>query len=177
MTAASEPMIRHATVSDATLLAELGRNTFLEAFTDRIRKEDLIPYVDARFGLAQQASELADPHVIFFIAEVGGVPAGYAKLCESVPPDCILDPHPLEMERLYISQQWLGRGIANALTDACLVEASRRGYKTLWLDVWERNERARAFYRKYGFEEVGSRLYMVGTDAQTHLLMVRSLLG
>jgi ribosomal protein S18 acetylase RimI-like enzyme len=51
--------------------------------------------------------------------------------------------------------------------------AERRGGRTLWLGVWERNERAKAFYQKNGFSDVGSHLFMLGTDAQTDRIMVR----
>lgn len=39
----------------------------------------------------------------------------------------------------------------------------------------ERNERAKAFYRKCGFADVGSQVFVLGTDAQTDRIMVRSL--
>ena len=41
----------------------------------------------------------------------------------------------------------------------------------LWLGVWERNPRAQAFYRKSGFADVGSQVFLVGTDAQTDRVM------
>jgi GNAT superfamily N-acetyltransferase len=44
-----------------------------------------------------------------------------------------------------------------------------------WLGVWERNPRANAFYRKVGFTDVGSHVFMVGTDPQTDRIMVRHL--
>jgi hypothetical protein len=45
----------------------------------------------------------------------------------------------------------------------------------LWLGGWERNERAKAFYLKTGFKDVGSHLFMVGTDPQTDRILVRGL--
>ena len=50
-----------------------------------------------------------------------------------------------------------------------------RGGRTLWLGVWERNARAKAFYGKNGFVDVGSHVFMVGTDAQTDRILVRQL--
>ena len=52
-------------------------------------------------------------------------------------------------------------------------DADRVGTRTLWLGVWERNERAKAFYRKGGFVDVGAHVFMVGTDAQTDRIMAR----
>jgi ribosomal protein S18 acetylase RimI-like enzyme len=49
----------------------------------------------------------------------------------------------------------------------------QRGCDTIWLDVWERNLRARAFYQKWGFIEVGTQLFQLGDDLQNDLLMQR----
>jgi GNAT superfamily N-acetyltransferase len=72
-------------------------------------------------------------------------------------------------------QSWHGRGVAQALMQRVELEASRRGGRTLWLGVWEHNARAKAFYRKNGFVDVGSHVFMVGTDAQTDRIWVRPL--
>jgi RimJ/RimL family protein N-acetyltransferase len=53
--------------------------------------------------------------------------------------------------------------------------ARHRGAKTLWLGVWERNHRARAFYAKCGFRDVGDHIFLFGTDPQTDLVMQVSL--
>jgi ribosomal protein S18 acetylase RimI-like enzyme len=56
---------------------------------------------------------------------------------------------------------------------ACLAEAEKRGCDTLWLDVWERNPRAIAIYRNWGFIEVGTQTFQLGNDLQHDLLMQR----
>ena len=45
----------------------------------------------------------------------------------------------------------------------------------MWLGVWERNWRAQAFYRKWEFTVVGDHVFLLGSDAQTDLLMERRL--
>ncbi len=59
----------------------------------------------------------------------------------------------------------------NAVADT----ARARGARELWLGVWERNERAQAFYRKCGFEKVGTQIFVVGSDPQTDHVMLRQL--
>jgi hypothetical protein len=41
----------------------------------------------------------------------------------------------------------------------------------VWLSVWDQNPRAIAFYRKVGFEDVGSTEFGVGSDRQTDRIM------
>jgi ribosomal protein S18 acetylase RimI-like enzyme len=45
------------------------------------------------------------------------------------------------------------------------------GSDRIWLGVWERNERALAFYRKFGFDVVGDHLFQFGTDPQRDLVL------
>ncbi|MFN0097433.1 MAG: GNAT family N-acetyltransferase [Gemmatimonadaceae bacterium] len=61
---------------------------------------------------------------------------------------------------------------------AQVVDAARHaGAEPLWLGVWERNPRAIAFYRKFGYADVGAHVFVVGTDPQTDRIMTRPLAG
>ncbi len=167
--------VRVAGAGDSALLAELGRATFLEAFAGEIEHDSLTAFADGRFGARQQAAELAQADTIFFIASHGGHTAGYAKLCQSVPPACINDRPVIELERLYLHAEWQGLGIARALMNACMTETRDRGCGGMWLDVWDQNLRAQAFYQYFLFQFAGERPYVVGNETQRHLLMYRLL--
>lgn len=167
--------IRQANSNDANLLAELGARTFQETFAADNTREDMDAYLAAHFSVAQQNAELAHPASTFLIAEVDGVAAGYAKLHAGEPPKEIEGPKPVELVRLYVSQEWLGRGAGEALMRACLDEARSAGHETIWLGVWERNARAQAFYRKWDFRAVGEHMFQLGSDAQRDILMERAL--
>jgi ribosomal protein S18 acetylase RimI-like enzyme len=173
----SSPIIRHAVVDDAQLLAELGARTFSETFAadKRNRPEDIAAYLASSFGQGQQGAELSDSRSTFLIAEVDGVAVGYAKLRTGRAPRGVTGEKPTELVRLYVSQEWHGRGIGPALMRACIDEAKRRGYRTLWLGVWEHNQRALAFYRKWEFREAGQHIFQLGDDPQTDILMERSV--
>jgi diamine N-acetyltransferase len=81
--------------------------------------------------------------------------------------------NPIEIVRLYARKDWLGRGVGAMLMQACLDEAVKQDCDTVWLDVWEQNAPARAFYRKWGFVEVGTQLFQLGGDLQHDLLLQR----
>jgi diamine N-acetyltransferase len=165
--------IRNATNADAPLLAEIGAKTFYETFAADNTPEDMAAYLAESFSVDKLAAELADPAGCFLIAEAGGIVAGYAKLQNGQPPNCVTGSPAIELLRLYVLQDWLGRGIGAALMRACLEEAARKACETIWLGVWEHNARAQAFYRKWGFEQVGSHVFKLGDDLQTDLLMQR----
>ena len=167
--------IRRGTIADAGLLSELGARTFSETFAVDNTPEDLATYVATSFSVAQQTAELEDPASTFLIAEVDGHAAGYAKLHDGEPEKGVEGAKPIELVRLYVSRDWLGRGIGEQLMRACVDEARQAGHETIWLGVWERNARAQAFYRKWDFREVGEHMFQLGSDRQRDILMERPL--
>jgi GNAT superfamily N-acetyltransferase len=130
-------------------------------------------YLAASFSPEKQAAELADPSSVFLIAEIESAAVGYARLKESPSSAGIIGLRPIEIVRFYARKEWIGWGVGATLMKACLDEAEKRSCDTIWLDVWEHNPRARAFYRKWGFVEVGTQMFQLGDDLQTDLLMQR----
>jgi len=167
--------IRRGMPADARLLADLAASTFRETFAVENRPEDLALHVSRAYGVSQQQAELANPEITTLLAEVDGQLARYAQVRASAVPDCVRGITPLELWRFYVAAPWHGRGIAHALMKSVENEARAREAQTLWLGVWERNERAKSFYRKCGFADAGSQVFVLCTDAQTDRIMVRSL--
>src|ERR1700749_3834680 len=158
--------IRRASSADAKLLADLGAQTFAETFAQENTPEDMAAYMAASFSLERLTEELNDPFSIFFIAEAEGRAAGYAKIHPGETPASVEGEQPIELVRLYVAQAWLGGGVGPALMQRCLDEARAKGFRTIWLGVWERNHRAQAFYRKWNFHEVGEHIFQLGSDPQ-----------
>jgi GNAT superfamily N-acetyltransferase len=130
-------------------------------------------YLSEAFNTEQQARELADPASRFLIVEAAGQTAGYAHVKFGEAPAAIEGRRPMEIARLYARQHWLGKGVGARLMEACLHEAMRAGCDVVWLGVWERNTRAIAFYRRWGFVEAGTHMFRLGEDLQRDLLMAR----
>ena len=167
--------IRRATIDEASLLADLGARTFYETFAMDNTTEDMAAYLAASFSPALQAQEITDPNITLLVAEIDGIAAGYAKLELSGHPSCITGPNPVELSRLYVSREFIGSGVGAALMESCISEAKRAGSTTMWLGVWEKNERAQAFYKRWGFKEIGEHTFLLGTDAQRDLIMLRGI--
>lgn len=169
------PIIRRADSGDAALLAQLGARTFSEAFHADNEASDLAAHLASTYSTEKQSQELADPLSVFFIAEVGGVAAGYAMLYAGVAPACVPQDQPIELARIYVSNQWLGRGIGEALMRRCIDHGREEGHRTIWLGVWEKNPRAQSFYRRWEFRDVGRQVFQVGSDPQNDIVMSRAL--
>jgi ribosomal protein S18 acetylase RimI-like enzyme len=165
--------IRSGEPTDAAALAELAARTFHDTFAADNRAEDMAQHLAESFGQARQGGELADPHIVTLLVHANGTLAAYAQLRREPPPVCVTGDAPVELWRFYVAKEWHGRGIAQALMDRVIAEAGRLGAGTLWLGVWERNERAKSFYRKRGFIRVGAQVFMLGSDRQTDHVLVR----
>lgn len=167
--------IRLAGAADAAPLAALAARTFREAFAADNTPENMAAYLKRTYGFSQQAEEIADSAITTLLAEMEGRTVGFAQLRAGPPPPCVTGPQPVELWRFYVDRPWHGRGVAQALMAAARAEAVRRGARTLWLGVWERNQRARAFYRKCGFLDVGSQPFILGGDRQIDSVMAAAL--
>ena len=169
--------IRQATADDAKVLTDLAYTTFWDAFAHHPKNapDDLNHYMRQAFSLEQTTAELTDVKSIFLIAEIDGEAAGYAKIIFDHIEEGIIAERPVELNRLYSHQQFLGRGIGQALMDACFARARADGCDVMWLGVWEFNPRAQRFYEKNGFRVVGSHVFQLGEDAQTDVLMQREI--
>jgi diamine N-acetyltransferase len=167
--------IRRATEDDVAALTEFGARTFRESFGKDNTAEDMEKHLAAAWRPDLQRGEVRDPAIDTLIATSNGALAGFAMIRDGHGPPGVSTARPVELWRFYVDKPWQGRGLAKSLMSAVEASATARGARELWLGVWERNERAQAFYRKCGFEKVGTQIFVVGTDPQTDHVMLRRL--
>lgn len=169
-------LIRPATSGDAAALSEFGARTFFETFAADNTPEDMRMHLESAWRPELQRAEIADPSLDTLLALDGqGALAGFAQLRADHAPAGVVTRKPIELKRFYVDRPWQGLGVARRLMEAVEAQARARGARELWLGVWERNERAKAFYRKCGFQQVGTQVFVVGKDPQTDHVMLRQL--
>lgn len=167
--------IRKASLNDVDLIVEIGKRTFYDTFATFNSKEDMDDYLAKNFDPAQVLSELNDDRNTFLLAENKSEVIGYAKVRKSGVPDEIRELNAIEIERVYAAKEYLGKKVGQTLISACESVARSYGFETVWLGVWEHNQRAISFYKKSGYEVFGSHPFILGTDHQTDLLMKKQL--
>ena len=160
---------RDATAADAPALRALFAESFTPTFGPLYAPADLAAFL-ARFTLAAWQAELADPAFAFRIASDGERLAGYGKLGPSTLPVTPLG-RSIELRQLYILPPWQGAGIAPVLMDWAIATARQRGAGEMFLSVYVDNHRARRFYARYGFVEIGRYAFMVGDHADDDRIM------
>ena len=81
----------------------------------------------------------------------------------------------MEIERIYVLDEFHGKKVGLTLYNRALEIAQQRNIDYIWLGVWENNFKALNFYRKQGFIEFDQHIFKLGNDEQTDLLMKLSL--
>jgi GNAT superfamily N-acetyltransferase len=154
--------VRLAERDDAESLALFARQAFRDAYRLIDDPADIEDYVTRHFTSDTFACIVEDARSTVLVAEVNHELTGYAHVMRSVPPPCVNGPKPIELARLYLWHESIGIGYGATLLRAVLTEARRQQCETIWLAVYDRNERARAFYKRWGFADVGTKDFLFG---------------
>lgn len=163
------------TLEHVDLLTEVAKRTFVETFSADNTPEDMNDYVSKSFSHSVQSEEINNPLRHIFLVQTSDGPIGYLHLYESATEFYTGSEKQVELVRLYLDKKWHGKGIADGLMQKCLEYCQALSAKILWLGVWERNQRAQAFYRKWGFVECGSHYFQLGNDSQRDLVLIRKI--
>jgi ribosomal protein S18 acetylase RimI-like enzyme len=166
--------IQPATPEDADIIADMGARTFEAAFGADNSPEDMQRYLFLNFSSARIKEQLSDPATTFLLASKNKRPVGYVVLRVSKNHIAKIGPDAVELVRFYVESDIIGRGYGAALMRACLEKAHKNGHRTIWLGVWEKNQRAIRFYRKWGFTKVGTQEFVLGSDLQRDYVLARS---
>jgi ribosomal protein S18 acetylase RimI-like enzyme len=162
-------VFRDANIDDAPAVDALFRQGFIDTFGHLYDPKDLAAFFEA-FTREAWRSEIADPDFAFRLAEEDGTLAGFAKISSVTLPVEPAGPA-AELRQLYVLKSWHGSGVARTLMDWVLAEAKGRGAEALYLSVFTDNHRARNFYTRCGFEEMGPYIFMVGNHADRDIIM------
>jgi len=172
--------IAKANLTTATRLAALGSQTFNETFAADNKPEDMAAFLAETYGPDIQLAELQQPRYTFLLAEMQGELVGFAKLWRDSPLGLTAGEPALsrlEVKQLYVVEDWIGTGLGAALMRRILDLAQAENCTAIVLGVWERNERAKAFYQRFGFREVGELAFKLGADIQRDLILRKGLAG
>lgn len=163
--------IRKVTLKDIEQLQKIGRQTFLETFAESNTKENMKTYLEEGFSNEKLATELADNDSEFYFAMLKNEVIGYLKLNFGKSQTELKDNRALEIERIYVSEEFHGKSVGQILYDKAIQIADKKNADYVWLGVWEENPRAISFYKKNGFIEFDKHIFMLGKDKQTDIMM------
>jgi ribosomal protein S18 acetylase RimI-like enzyme len=163
--------IRRVAASEAEYLSRLARDVYVAAFGHSFAWRDLLAHIEGHLSLRAVRTALAES--VFLGAEAEGRLIGFVQFegrgdASSQLGSCG------DIRRLYVLPEFQRRGVGGSLLEAALSHPELYG-RTIRLDVWERNEAAQRFYRKFGFQVVGAKpfVFASGKAGDDDLVMVR----
>ncbi|WP_205781347.1 GNAT family N-acetyltransferase [Planctomonas deserti] len=174
------PRIHRATPDEAPEVARLAELTFALACPPGTAPTAIERFIADNLTEVHFRRYLADENRQVILATDDGRPVGYTMLVHGEPADddvavaISLRPS-VELSKVYVLQTHHGVGVAGALMDATLDAAREGGAVGVWLGVNKHNERAIRFYRKSGFEVVGSKTFLVGPELHHDHVLEREL--
>jgi len=155
-------IIRSAAHNDVADLAEMAAEAFRDTYREIVDSRDMEDYVTTALTPDYFLPHVEDPSSSLLLAIAGARLVGYALLTRSTPPSCVNRYSPVELARIYLRREAIGKGYGAALMRAVQAEARRLRADGIWLGVYDRNTRARAFYQRWGFIDVGIQQFILG---------------
>ena len=158
-----QPIYRNLIQADRKDLPPLALHIFTETFGRYFEAQAFADFCNAVYGPhGTMAADFDNPDVHWRIAEAGGGIIGYAR----GRPVQVQAPNPqkgaMELHQLYVLTAWHGKGVARDLMRWSIEVARLYGAPELYLAVFDYNERAKRFYAKHGFSEVGISPFVLG---------------
>jgi len=161
----ARPAIRFVSPDPSRLpaLLPVARRIFIDTFAHRYDRDAFDAFCDRTYAAdGPMARDFSDPAVRWRIALADGAPIGYAKLTPLRAPAPRPARNALELQQIYVLADWQGTGVARALMAWALATARGLGAGELYLTVFDHNARAKRFYARHGFEEVGRCTFVLG---------------
>jgi len=163
--------IRKATSSDLETIQEISTQTFIETFAAVNTPENMDNYILENFNSVQLGAELNNPESIFYIAILDTKTIAYLKINFGNTQTEIRSSQSMEIQRIYVLKNFHGKKIGQLLLNKAIKIGQESGVDTIWLGVWEKNNKAIKFYNKNDFVEFDQHNFTLGNDVQTDLLM------
>ena len=162
---------RECKISDLDILVKISKDTFVVAFEKDNNPADFQDYIQKAFSPDRLKKEVENPNSIFYFVFDNETLVGYFKLNMGTAQTDVHDENAMELERIYVVQQYQGKNIGAQMLTEILVLCKKLNKAYLWLGVWEHNPKAIHFYQRHGFEKFGEHPYYIGKDKQTDWLL------
>ena len=169
--------IRKATINDASLIATIGKRSFLESHGHSAPAQDIDAYVSRKYTPSAIEQELADTRNIYHIVLHNGQLAGYSKIILNMPSQYINAANIACLDRIYLLKDFYDLKLGAQLLQYNIALAKQAEQIGMWLYTWTENTRAVRFYTKAGFEIVGSADFSISpTHANPNHVMFLDLI-
>jgi len=165
--------IRQATAEDCNTIVDLGRRTFVETHAEIGKNGVLEAYVEKKFSPEIIDAELHSSNAWFYIGFVDDIPVAFTKLRNDRKAKGLEYNNVIEIERIYVLKEFQGVKVGKEMMNNCKEIARQNKYDIIWLQVWQRNNKAIQFYQKAGFVIYDTTTFSYSKDLKQEDFLMR----
>ena len=167
--------IRLAEFRDVPVMREVAILSYEATFAEFNTRENMEAFYKDSYSLEKLQNEFCEQGSVLYLAFVGKALAGFLRLRKSTEVEYKLGDSTIELQRLYVHPEYLGKKVGKKLMEAGLNYVEQLAVEWIWLGVWERNFNAQKFYTKWGFEKFGEHVFQMGDDPQIDWLLRKKI--
>jgi len=169
-------VISELSIDDIPELTSMAAKTYAETFKPLLPDEDIAQTIkETRSEDCFRKNYETDS---FLIAKDGAALIGYIQISGLKYQVIDFQTHENDqsINSLYIDKDYQRQGLGKRLMDAAFEHKHLKNLNRVFIDVWEKNEKAVSFYLKYGFKEVGKCSFSVdGTIVGYDLVLMKEI--
>lgn len=156
--------IRKIEQKDNLKIASVIRNIFEELDAPKVGTAYADPHLNNLFEVYQAENE------IYFVVDNEGIVLGGCGIGNLIDGEIKI----CELQKMYLSSEARGKGIAAELMQMCLEFAKQAGYDTCYIETLPFMKAAQKLYVKSGFEYIDAPLGSTGHNA-CDVFMIKEL--
>ena len=170
-----ECLLRYGKPDDATTIAALATQVFLDTYATQGVRNDLAREAFSEYSAEAFRRRLGKEGRVFVLAERQGHLVGFVEFMPSANSAPVSGAVGAEVVRLYVQPRAKRQGIGTMLLRCAEGEASSRRLHHAWLTAWEGNDPALNFYAKSGYVDVGTSRHAIDGHTYINRVLVRRL--
>lgn len=159
-------MIIKASIQHASVLSDLGAETFYASHKHSAPAHQLAAYMKKVYSLEAIERELANPVNIYHIIMHNDTVAGFSKMELTIKHPSIEPERVSKMDQIYLLDSFHGLKLGAKLLSHNIDHSKSQRENGMWLVVWTGNTTAITFYEKFGFRIVAKDDFQL---TETHL--------
>lgn len=165
-------IITKADVNDASSIATLAVQVWLDTYAVEGIRDSFTKYVWSELTPDNFRIRFSNPDREFLKVEINSHLVGFAEINYNSTPGKNSGTN-VEIEKLYIQENFCNKGIGKKLIFSINERCKDKGILSVWLSVYENNERAISFYRKNNFFESGDLYFNLDGEKHRNLILIR----
>ena len=163
-----------AKLSDSIRISVLLKTVYIQTYANDGITFEFANFITKRFSIENIENIIKENPYRLIVAYYNENPVGVAEIIynSTCPIRNISVP---ELSKLYVLERFYGKGIGFGLIKEAEKEVKKNGFKEFNLEVYIKNSRAIAFYKRQGYTVIGNVDFPMEFNTYENLVMNKIL--